>query len=205
MKHDAFTLIEFVFTIVVIGILSINIMPQLERDNISEAAYQIARHLRLTQHHALVEDMFDGSDRNWVEKMWRIRFIKSGKKQCYVVFADRNKLGNANDDEVAVDTLTKKPIYANNACSESLNHNTDTLLWKKFGVNSVSLDQGFASRKHIAFDHLGRPLQIVNSKPIHITSDCLISIQTNNGHTAEITIYRESGFVKVTKIDNNTL
>jgi prepilin-type N-terminal cleavage/methylation domain-containing protein len=205
MKKNAFTLLELVFVVVVIGILAVALIPRFERDNVGEAAYQLVRHIRLAQHHAMVEDMFDSSDPSWAEKMWRVRFIKSGDKGCYVVFADRNKLGNANDDEIAIDTLTKKPIYANSTCSENSDHDSDALLWKQFGVTNVQLTQGCSARKHIAFDYFGRPLQIVSSNPVYIDQDCMIEIETEDGHSAAITVVKETGFVKVTKIDSTSL
>ena len=205
MIRLAFTMFELVFIVAIIGIIGVSVIPLMKKDNIGEAANQIARHIRLTQHHALVEDMFDPSDSDWAEKMWRIRFIKNGTKQCYVVFADRNKLGNANNDETAIDVITRKPVYANNSCTENFDYSSDSLIWKKYGVDEVKLAQGCAKRKHIAFDHSGRPLQVINSIPKRIKDNCMILIHTNDGHTAEITIYKETGFVKVTKIDNSIL
>jgi prepilin-type N-terminal cleavage/methylation domain-containing protein len=201
MKNSGFTMLELVFVIVVVGILAASIIPQLERDNLGEAAHQVARHIRLAQHHALIEDMFEHSDVDWIKKMWRIRFQKSGNKQCYVVFADRNKLGNASLDEVAIDPLTRRPIYANSTCKEDHDYDTDTLLWKQYSVVDLKLKRGCASRKHIAFDHFGRPLQIINNKVELLQDDCLIEINTSSKHNAEIMIYQETGFTKVVRID----
>ena len=207
MLRRAFTMLELVFVIVVVGILAISIIPRLERDNVGEAAYQIARHIRLAQHHALVEDHFDNTS-DWKKKMWRIAFTHSNPHNgdCYDVFSDRNKAGNVDSTEAAIDPLTKKSLFSSN-CADGSNYNEDVLLWKKYGVDSVSFSAGCSPatgspNKYIAFDHLGRPYSKIGE---YLNGDCVISITTSDNHSAEVTIYEESGFVKVTKIDSVVL
>lgn len=199
-------MLELIFVIVVIGILAAVLIPRFERDNAGEAAYQIARHIRLAQHHALVEDKFDGSA-DWNKEMWQIAFTHSATHngECYDVYSDRNRLGNVNSTgEAAIDPLTKKQLYSNN-CDEGTDTNDDVLLWKSFGVDSVTFSAGCypgTANKYIAFDHMGRPYGAIGNL---LTADCTLALTTNNGHSAEITIYQETGFVKVTKIDSTIL
>ncbi|MBN2895607.1 MAG: type II secretion system protein [Campylobacterales bacterium] len=54
----ALTMIELVFVIVVIGILSAVLIPRMERDSLREAALQVASHIRYTQHLAIVDDKY---------------------------------------------------------------------------------------------------------------------------------------------------
>ena len=201
MLKRAFTMLELVFVIVVAGILAISIIPQLERDNIGEAAHQVARHIRLAQHHALVDDRFDGS-LDWYRSMWQIAFRTTNF--CYVVYRDVDKAGNADVVESAVDPLTKKRVYSNTSCSENPLYTDETLLWKKYGVDSISLT-GCGSNSYIAFDHMGRPHQDLTSATNFLQSNCLINIGTNDGKSATITIYQDTGFVKVTTIDGVTM
>jgi len=208
MKKSAFTMLELVFVIVVIGILAAVFIPRFERDDIGEAAYQIARHIRLAQHYALVEDRFNDAPAgvDWRETLWRITFVTSGNKNCYRVFADRNGGGSANNDEVAVDPLTKKRLNVGSTCSEGATVPDDILLWKSYGVSSVDLGNGCdTGYKNIAFDHLGRPGQVYNGTMNYLPSDCEIAILTKNGHNATITVTRDTGFVKVTRIDGTPL
>ena len=46
MKKRAFTMIELIFVIVVVGILAAMIMPRLERNGAKEAATQLLTHIR---------------------------------------------------------------------------------------------------------------------------------------------------------------
>lgn len=210
MKKTAFSMLELVFVIVVVGILSAVLIPQFERDQAGEAAYQIARHLRLAQHNALIEDRYnDPSLTAWKATLWRVSFYASGGRECYMVYADRNANGgNPSNDEKAVDPLTHKYLWGNTTCTESSNVNDDILLWKSFGVSTLSVCGG-AGAKHLAFDYLGRPGRVSLSSGTGsftpLTSDCVIAITTNDNHSAEITVYRETGFVKVTKIDTTVL
>ncbi|MGD9717776.1 MAG: type II secretion system protein, partial [Sulfurimonadaceae bacterium] len=46
----AFTMLELVFVIVVIGILAAVIIPRMDRDNASEAAIELQSQIRYAQH-----------------------------------------------------------------------------------------------------------------------------------------------------------
>lgn len=202
MKKNAFTMLELVFVIVVVGILSVALIPKFERDQAAEAAFQIERHIRLAQHHALVDDRFDGSS-DWQKEMWQIAFTHStaNNGDCYDVFSDKNRLGNVSTNEAAIDPLTRKPLYSNN-CDESGDYNADVLLWKQYGVSDLTFSSSCGGNKYLAFDHLGRPYGQIGSR---LSGDCVITLSTNDGHSAEITIYQETGFAKVSKIDSTIL
>ena len=109
MKKSAFTMLELVFVIVVVGILAAVFIPKFERDNAGEAAYQLARHIRLAQHHALVYDTFGTSKKYGIDI--------NGTAKTYTV--------SDGQGGIVVDALTKKKLQ-----------NYD--LKKNFGVSSVS-------------------------------------------------------------------
>ena len=73
----AFTLIEIVFVIVIIGILAVVIIPRTERDPLREAAIQIVSDIRYTQHLAMIDDKYDSTDSNWYRNRWQLLFGKS--------------------------------------------------------------------------------------------------------------------------------
>ncbi|MCI7582083.1 type II secretion system protein, partial [Campylobacter sp.] len=80
----AFTLIELVFVMVVLGILTFALWPKKQPTQAFEAARQIVAHIRYTQHLALNDDKFathidtDGTGNNiaidWYKRLWRITF-----------------------------------------------------------------------------------------------------------------------------------
>ncbi|WP_345972397.1 type II secretion system protein [Sulfurimonas diazotrophicus] len=199
MKKSAFTMLELVFVIVVIGILAAVFIPRFERDNAGEAAYQIARHIRLAQHHALVEDKFSTTDSDWWKGMWAITFRTT--KNCYAVYNNQDYATGgtqADQNESAVDPLTRKRLYSDINCNENTATTDDVLLWKKFGVDSLTLTN-CGTNNQILFDHLGRPYGSAGN--LLVNNNCVITLGTKDGHSAEITVYKETGFVKVTKID----
>ena len=204
MRHHSFTMLELVFVIVVVGILAAALMPRLGRDNAGEAAYQIARHIRLAQHHALIEDRYgDPSADKWEATLWRIQFRSGTDGECYSVYTDRNANGGVPaQSERAVDPLTRKYVWANTNCRSAPDVNDDVLLWKNFGIETVRVC-GRSGAKHIAFDHLGRPgrISLGTFSFIPLSSDCTVHLSTSDGHNADIVVYRETGFVKVAKID----
>jgi prepilin-type N-terminal cleavage/methylation domain-containing protein len=205
MKKNAFTMLELVFVIVVVGILSAVFIPRFERDNAGEAAYQIARHIRLAQHYALIEDRADDAPVGvkWQATLWRITFVSGSNGDCYMVHADRDgNGGNPGADERARDPQTGNWVWGGQTCSDATaNVNEDVLLWKSYGVNSVDVACEHAGIKNIAFDHMGRPGQIVSSDMDYFDNDCTVTIGTNDSHTATISISKESGLTRVTSIN----
>jgi prepilin-type N-terminal cleavage/methylation domain-containing protein len=201
MKKSAFTMIELVFVIVVIGILSLALIPRYERDNAGEAAYQIARHIRLAQHHALVEDKFELGNPDWIGKMWAITFRTS--KYCYAVYTNLDyPVGTqADESEAAIDPLTNKRLYSDTNCNENTATTDNVLLWKSFSVDGITLTN-CGDNNQILFDHLGRPYGSVGEP---LDNDCNVTIHTKDGESAEITVYKETGFTKVTRIGTGVL
>ncbi len=83
-KHKkAFTMIELVFVIVVLGILAALALPRIERDIRQEAADNILSAIRYTQHLALTDNKTDPFDPNWQNKLWKIQFINIIRQGIY--------------------------------------------------------------------------------------------------------------------------
>nr|WP_321322518.1 prepilin-type N-terminal cleavage/methylation domain-containing protein [uncultured Campylobacter sp.] len=111
----AFTLVELVFVIVVVGILAFALWPTKPPTQALEAARQIVAHIRYTQHLALNDDKFathtyiatDGTKKNiaidWYKRLWRITFSDTqAVEKCdssagwrYAVY--QNIAGNLSD------------------------------------------------------------------------------------------------------------
>lgn len=202
MKKVAFSVIELVLVIVVVGILSTVMIPGFERDNAGEAAYQIARHIRLAQHYALVDDKFNTTDSEWQKGMWAITFRTS--KNCYAVYSNQDYATGgtqADMNECAIDPLTEKRLYSDSNCHENTATTNDVLLAKSYGVNYINMYH-CGTNNQILFDHIGRPY---GSAGHLLADDCVLTITTNDEHNATIRVYKESGYVKVTSIDGNII
>jgi len=74
MIKKAFTLIELIFIIVIMGILIAVIVPRVNSNKLDEAAIKLISDIRYTQHLAMVDDKFNKDSSNWFKERWRIVF-----------------------------------------------------------------------------------------------------------------------------------
>ena len=180
LRKQAFTMIELIIVIVVVGILAAVMIPKTDTEPARDAANQLSRHIQYAQHLAMVDDVYKDTDPKWPSYRWGVLIGTSGK---YSV--QRGKV--LNGTLYAKDPLTK----------EKLDGSSITDLGTKFAVTSITTDCG----KGIAFDNFGTPYAFTgswndkNSTFGRLTgTKCVISI-TSNGETAQFTINGETGYV----------
>ena len=175
----AFTMLELVFVIVVIGVLAAAIIPRMDRDNVAEATIQLQSHIRYTQHLAMVDDKYNATDPTWFEKRWQIRFSDN---KSYSVVSNNNNTFAANPQNSA----------------QAL-QNID--LEDAYGV-VLSFSGSCGDNPIISFDHLGRPMvgdlggdgaPYVEDRLIQ--DNCVITVADGGVHF-DITIHPETGYVQ---------
>ena len=178
----AFTLVELVFVVVVIGILAFALWPTKQPTQALEAARQIVAHIRYTQHLALNDDKFathtyiatDGTKKNiaidWYKRLWRITFSNlTADKDCkiggwqYAVY--QNIAGDLSDKGQPNGSIeaARNPAQAGkvlSACYSGLSTNTsDELnLGQTYKIENIYFSE-FATDSRIQgiiFDELGR-------------------------------------------------
>jgi len=206
MRKNAFTMIELVLVIVVLGILAALAVPRLERDHRQEAADNILSAIRYTQHLALIDDKHEFDNPNWIEKLWQIRF-DSGSSAAgfsYLIGSNENADPQISQSETAIDPSNGKYFYNQNAnptidSTESPN----VFIGKKYGVDSITFQGGCSGSQHIAFDHLGRPhVNIYNASndySTYMSSDCNITFSSSNNafDPFSIIITKETGYAYI--------
>lgn len=199
----AFTMIELIFVIVVIGILAAVIMPRTGSNKLHEAATQVLSHIRYTQHLAMVDDKFDENNATWWKQRWQVRFRTSAGVIQYAVFSNTNQDLNINCnatscDEPAVDPLTKLPLFY---LASRPNKNMEL---SNFGITNLAttcnVDDNFAYATRlgtIAFDNLGRPYNGIydSTSPTQylMTASCDITLTGAEG-VAIIRVHPETGY-----------
>ena len=212
--RKAFTLIEIIFVLVIIGILAVVIIPRSGRDPLREVAIQIVSDIRYTQHLAMIDDKYDSTDSNWYRNRWQILFGKSennsgkdtGDKYAYTIFSDfkSGSTGNPDIDEMAVNPLDKNKVLSG-GYSGALDWEDDRAS-KKLNIGySYSIDNvttsgcGSYNPKRIAFDNLGRPFEgndgtWINSTDKILKSQCIFTLYSGSD-TINIYIEPETGYV----------
>jgi prepilin-type N-terminal cleavage/methylation domain-containing protein len=213
----AFTMIELVFVIVVVGILSALIAPNFQRNSVREAADQLISHIRYTQHLAMIDDKYDTADSKWFQKRWQLLIGQSnsgtyntGGYYAYTIFSDTSASGNPDPGEIAINPLDNTKLlsggFSNTLDWEDEQATKALNIGAKYGITNVTTS-GCAGGKRIAFDYLGRPIKGNISGDISpyratsatislLTSQCDITI--SDGTTSvTIEIEPETGYAHI--------
>jgi type II secretory pathway pseudopilin PulG len=219
----AFTLLEIVFILVIIGVIASTILPRTSTNSLQEAATQVLAHIRYTQHLALVSDKFNSTEPYWYKKRWLIVFSNSvgpDDDVAYTIFSDVGGSSTGDPgitgDEIAINPQDpSKKLTGGYGSSISPDHSIVTQrlnLTRTYGVTNVSFSgtgcpSSYGTR--LNFDHLGRPIKgrLGSSSGSHgniaayesdnlITSTCKITISKGTDN-AIITITPETGYAKI--------
>ena len=207
MKRSAFTMIELVFVIVVLGILAALAVPRMERDHKQEASDAILSNIRYTQHLALLDNKQKFDDDEWQRTFWQIKFEScgSGSGMFFSIGSDENKAGDLDRDETALDPANGKPMFWQNTanCSNGGDStvSSNIFLTKKYGVDSISSNGG-CSGQYIGFDHLGRPHVVFSSSDIpdnssYMSQTCTFTFALKTGGSFSIQIEPETGYAHI--------
>lgn len=220
----AFTMIELIFVIVVIGILAAVIIPNTRTNPLQEAAIQLISHIRYTQHLAMVDDMYNKDDPNWFKKRWQLVFINStmaNNHYSYTIYSDRagSSTGDPNKTEIALNPENPNQLMTGGSSggSADLGYNHDDFVGMKklnigmsYGVTDVIFSHSCSvyGSKRIAFDYLGRPIKgklggasgggnaTAYENDNLIKNNCDISL-TNGVESVVIRIRPETGYASI--------
>jgi len=197
----AFTLLELIFVIVVIGIISTIALPRLGGGELRKATDQVVSHIRYTQHLAMVDDKFDSNNTDWFKARWQIYFQLDNfvnGHNVYSIYTDRNlnDAANPSGDELALDPLTKRRMSGNSLFNPNRVENMN--LTEQYDVSNIDTT-GCANTQRIFFDHMGRPH--INNNSLYgdlLTTECRIVIVNSEGNRT-ITINPETGYVFISE------
>lgn len=173
----AFTMLELVFVIVVIGILAAVIIPSTRTNPASEAAIQLLAHIRYAQHLGMMDDKYNATSATWFRNNWQIRF-------------------NGNQYSIAHNNNTAFAVNPQNTDQNLSNIDLNN----KYGV---TLSFSNANCQTITFDYMGRPLigdisgdatPYPTGRPM--ATQCQITL-TNGAESANIIVTPETGYARI--------
>ncbi len=211
MKKQAFTMLELVMVIVVLGILAALALPRLERDLKQEAADSILSNIRYTQHLALMDNKQKFNKAAWQRRFWKIMFATCDDGEAFYRIGsdeDMDSTSTFEKGEAATDPANGKPIYlANNGDCDDISVSNNIFIGKKYGV-TVNDGTGGCTGKHVGFDHLGRPHVGFSGsiKPDHssyMATDCNFKFDMSDGQTFNIIIKAETGYAFISGQDES--
>ena len=204
----AFTMIELIFIIVVVGILAAVAIPRIDRDNLIELVDQVTTHIRYTQQLAMMDNVYNGSDEHWYRGYWRIQFSDSadgGEGWKYSVYKDLpGYSGNLNSErEVARDPQNEQRFLTSGASGFSANTDSKKMnkklnLKNTYDIQKIDFDKDCGGQA-IAFDNKGRPHGAPQNagnpydKVFH--TPCIITFTDSGGRAIQIAVQPETGFI----------
>lgn len=208
MIKKAFTMLELVMVIVVLGVLAALTIPRMERDLRQEAADTVLSNIRYAQHLALIDNKHKFNDNQWQRTFWQIKFesCASGSGIFMSVGSDTDKEGDLDREETALDPANGKPMFWLNTadCSDGGDGTVseNIFLGKKYSVTSI-VPGGGCSNQYIGFDHLGRPYNSGfpgSSKPNNaglVTSICTLTFNLEADDLFTVAIEPETGYAYI--------
>ncbi|KIM03575.1 MAG: hypothetical protein KN64_11825 [Sulfurovum sp. AS07-7] len=206
MKKSAFTMLELIFVIIVLGIIASIGIGRVDRDLKQEASETILSHIRLAQQLALNDDKHRvDNNSNWQRAYWRFEYGKCANTddRYYRVGSDVDLGGGLNKSESITDPQTGKYLYTVNTCDALQKDESPTvLLGKKFGVKDIKGSGGCNNVQHIAFDELGRPHHQVASYGSsdfskRMKTNCKLTFTMSDDSTFMIDIQANTGYATI--------
>ena len=213
----AFTMIELVLVIIIVGIISATIVPQIGKTSLDRCAQQVLHHIRYTQHLAMMDNKFDPNDQYWYRSRWQIKFQKNSGEIVYTIFNDKNSThgynGNASTvlikNEIAKNPLNPKQLLTGLSASSKIN-TKEMNLKRKYNINQISFSQSCSvcvaghCSKNLIFDQIGRPLYGKSNSLNHpyrinngirlVENKCTITLTDTDNNSRKIVIMPETGY-----------
>ncbi len=192
----AFTTIELIFVIVVLGIIASLAIGRRDRDLREEASETILSHIRLAQQLALTDNKHrKDNNKLWQRAYWRFEYgkcrnttnLEDGTAEYYYRVGSSVTLDSGfNKNESAINPMDGKYLYTMNKCEKlEKDESPSVLISRKFGINRIRKYGGCSKVQHIAFDHFGRPHHQIASYKVAdfskiMRKDCRIKFEMSS-------------------------
>ena len=183
-------MLEFIFVIIVIGILAVTIIPRMKGSPVQECAVDLLSQIRYTQHLAIIDDKYNSNTATWFKNRWQIRF--NGNK--YTVTSDNNTTPATNPSD-------------NNSTFSNIDLHAKYNITLSITGRECATTAGASGIHIISFDHIGRPITgdlsnatqaYSRTNPKLLNSDDCNIVISNGDENATINIAPETGYTHIT-------
>ena len=206
MKYykKSFSLIELIFTILLISIIISQIIPKNNFSKLNQATNKIILYLKYTRYIAMLDDKYNVNDDMWFKERWTLKFQNCSQKVgglYYVVFSDRNHKGSPNKDECLKDPITNKYLYSHYDCEAGEDESKYILLTKEFGVTKVDISCNSTSTiGQISFGKDGKVYSRLGTNTYDISKyeikeKCFVNLFDIKGTKETIVIEAFTGYI----------
>ena len=205
MDKKSFSLIEVIFTIMIIAIISSQVNLKNNLSKIKLAKQQIILHLKYTRYVAMLDNKYNHKDKLWFRKRWTMKFLNCQKEIggiYYIIYSDENKNGKVSKEETLIDPLSHNYIYSFQCKEDNVyDKNKLILISKRYNIKSIDISCNKTNTiGQLSFDNNGELHSKLSTKEndfnkYKIKKDCKIDIYDNKNNKETITITKNTGFI----------
>jgi len=205
MNKKSFTLLELIFVISIIAIITSQVTLKNNISKLKLAKQQIILHLKYLRYIAMIDNKYDNTDPLWFRERWTLKFLNCNKNiggLYYVIYSDKNQNGHISKNETLKDPLTNNYLYSYQCKEDNLyDKNNLVLLTKKYGIKDIKIScNDTSSVGQISFDSSGEAYSRLSTKnndikKYRLKSNCIIEIYDKNSKEM-IVINANTGFIE---------
>ncbi|MBT3281248.1 MAG: type II secretion system protein [Campylobacteraceae bacterium] len=200
----SFTLLELIFTLIILSIVISTTIPKPQHSNLDLAANRVILYLKHTRYLGLIDNKLKLDDDMWYKERWTMKFQNCASSiggLYFVVFSDINHKGSPNKNECAKDPITSRWLYSHWDCNPSDDESKYILLTKEYGVTKVDISCNSTSTiGSISFGNTGQAYSRLGTKPQEVeryklTQTCYIKLFDKDDNFVKIAIEPNTGFI----------
>lgn len=204
MKKNTFTLIEIVFVIILIGVIT---SFSISKNNINKlvlAKDQIIMHLKYMRYIAMNDNKYEHNNSLWYKKGWNLKFrYCDGKDDIhYYIYSDEDLTGHVKEIETLKDPFTNQYIYSSIHCVDSIDRTNYTLLSKYYNIKKIEIScNETTSIGQVLYLDDGNiytkfsPDSNVSKNKYKLNEDCTIDLYDKQNNKQTITLDYRTGYV----------
>lgn len=200
-NKKAFSLLELIFAIFLIGVITAVIIPENKISKLQLATDKLITNLNYTRYIAMLDDKQDIDDNEWEKKRWTLKFQncseQSKKGIYYTIYSDsEGGTGHFYKTDTLKDPLTQKFLYVSNTCEIKSDESSDVLLTQNFGIEQIDISCNTTSGiGQISFGEDGRVYSQLGQDIKSIDTQCSIRLIDIDGKYKTIIIEPVTGYI----------